>query len=177
MFLVFVALSPVSTFTMKELQAVVARLPQAGLEEAAKALAQVQQAAGEESDACWAHRVKPFWSGAWPQDRSLLSGPIAENLALLAVATRGRFPEALSMLSGWLRPVAHPDLIVRRLQKAGLCERFPKDALALLDAVVRDQPWAPDGLRECLTTIAQVDGGLVREPNYQRLDVYLRQRV
>ncbi|MDH4305263.1 MAG: hypothetical protein OEV53_14485, partial [Nitrospira sp.] len=57
--------------------------------------------------------------------------------------------------------------------ESGLCERFPEDALRLLNAVIADQQWAPRDLGQCLDEIAPQ---LVQDAQYQRLREYFRRR-
>jgi hypothetical protein len=132
--------------------------------------------AGEQREESWKNRIQPFWQQVWPKDRKLASNGIAESLARLSIAARGEFPSALSAVLGWLRPIEHPGRVVRRLHESGLTGRFPEDALRLLNALLNDQPWAPRGLGECLTVIAEAAPALERDHRYQRLVEYSRRR-
>ncbi len=173
-FLTYVALNSLDSYTAQDFQTAIGALPQEGLNEAARALVQALEAAGEQREEYWRNRIQPFWHDIWPKSRDLASNSIAESLALLTIAARGEFPAALSAVIGWLRPLEHPHFVVRRLHEAGLAERFPEDALRLLDAVIDDQPWPPRELGECLNAISQAAPELLQNRRYQRLAEYAR---
>jgi len=175
-FITYAALDPVEGYTYTDFQTAINALPHEGLEEVARALSQALEGAGEQREDYWKNRVQPFWQQVWPKSRELASNKIAESLALLCVAAGGEFPSALAAIVDWLRPVEHPDSIVRRLVLSGLCPRFPDAALRLLDAILAEQRWAPRDLRKCLEAIVQAKPVLRQDPRYQRLMEYARRR-
>jgi hypothetical protein len=87
-FLTFAALEPVDTYTAQDFQAALGTLPQEGLHEAAQALVQALEGAGEQREDYWTNRIQPFWQGIWPKSRQLASKSIAESLARLSIAAR-----------------------------------------------------------------------------------------
>jgi len=93
------------------------------------------------------------------------------------VADGGNFPDALKELLHWLEPVQYPDYVVHLIHEAKLCERFPVDALAFLDAVVSDDAqWLPRELQQCLNNIEQVDQKLANDARFIRLAELIRRR-
>ena len=175
-FLTYAALDPVDTYTAQDFQAALGTLPQEGLDEAAQALVQALEGAGEQREDYWANRIQPFWQDIWPKSRQLASKSIAESLARLSIAARGQFPAALAAVLDWLQPIEHSDFVVHLLHESGLSGRFPEDALRLLDSIINDQPWAPRELRQCLTAISEAAPALSQDHRYQRLAEYFRRR-
>ena len=175
-FLTYAALTPLDSYTAQDFQAAIGSLPQEGLNEAARALVQALEAAGEQREEYWRNRIQPFWHDIWPKSRDLASNSIAESLALLTIAARGEFPAALPAVIDWLSPLEHPHFVVHRLHESEMAKRFPVDALRLLDAVIDDQPWAPRELGECLSAISQASPELLQDRRYQRLAEYARQQ-
>jgi len=173
-FLTYAAFDPVDGYSPQDFQSAIGTLPQEGLKEAAQALSQALEGAGEQREEYWKNRIQPFWQQVWPKSLSLASNGIAESLARLSIAARGEFPSALSTVLDWLRPIERPGCVVRRLHESGLAGRFPEDALRLLNALFNDQPWAPRGLGECLTAIAEAAPALEQDHRYQRLVEYSR---
>lgn len=173
-FLTYAALNPLDGYTAQDFQTAIGALPQEGLDEVAQALVQALEAAGEQREEYWKNRIQPFWHQIWPKSLDLASNSITESLACLAIAARGEFPAAMSAVIGWLSPIEHPHYVVHRLHESGLAERFPEDALRLLDAVIDDQPWAPRELGECLNAISQASPELLQDRRYQRLAEYAR---
>jgi hypothetical protein len=152
-FLTYAALDPGEGYTSADFQAAIGVLPHEGLQEAARALSQALESAGEQREDYWKNRVQLFWQQVWPKSRDLASNSIAESLALLCIAAGGEFPSAVAAVVDWLRPVEHPHNVVHQLHASGLCARFPEAALRLLDAILTDQPWAPGELVQCLEAI------------------------
>lgn len=174
--LTYAALNPADTYTVLDFQNALGALPQEGLNEAAQALVQALEGAGDQREDYWANRIQPIWQDIWPKSRQLASKSIAQSLARLSIAARGRFPAALAAVVAWLQPIDHPDYIIHLLHESNLSGRFPADVLSLLDAIIDDQPWPPGDLRECLTAISEAAPAIQEDPRYQQLVEYLRQR-
>lgn len=175
-FLTYAALDPVDNYSYHDFRPAMEALPQEGLQEAAQALVQALEGAGDQCEDYWRHRVHPFWQQVWPKSRNLASNAIAESLARLAIAANGEFPAALSDIYDWLRPIEHPHYVVHRLDESGLAGRFPEDALRLLDAILGNQSWPPRELTKSLETISQVSPELAQDRRYLRLIEYARRR-
>jgi hypothetical protein len=175
-FLTYAALDPVGGYTKQDFQKAVGALPQEGLQEAAQALAQALEGSGEQREDYWRNRIQPFWQNIWPKSRDLASDGIAESLARMSIAARGEFPAALSKVVDWLRPTEHPHFVVHLLYESKLTERFPSDALRLLDVVFTNQTWLPSELGQCLTTISLAAPALEHDHRFQQLNQYSRQQ-
>jgi hypothetical protein len=173
-FLTYAALDPVDGYTAQDFQTAVGALPQEGLQEAAQALSQALEGSGEQREDNWRNRIQPFWQHVWPKSCDVASMGIAESLARMSIAARGEFPAALSAVLDWLRPIEHPHYVVHLLHESGLAGRFPSDALRFLDAVLKNQPWAPRELGQCLTAIAEAAPALEQDHLFQQLVQYSR---
>lgn len=175
-FLTYTALDPVDGYTVPDLRASLGALPQVGLQESAQALVQALEGSGEQREEYWTSHIQPFWQDIWPKARQLASNSIAQSLARLSIAARGRFPEALATVLDWLQPIEYPHFVVNALQESGLCKKSPEPALSLLDAIISDQPWPPRGLSQCLAEIAHARPALSQDHRYRRLEEYARRR-
>ncbi len=174
--LTFAALDPGETFTTAELAAATRALPPDGLHDAAQALVRALEGAGEQRADYWTNRVAPYLHAIWPKTRDNVSPAIAESLGRLCVAAQDAFPEALTLLRAWLQPPAHPDYLVHRLHEAGLCGKFPEQALDFLSLVIGDQTqWPPSDLGACLDAMRIAAPELEADPLFERLMAYLRQ--
>ena len=173
--LTFAALDPGDTFTIAELAGATRALPPGGLHDAAKALVRALEGAGDQRTDFWINRVTPYLRTIWPRTRDNISPAIAESLGRLCVAAQDAFPEALALLHAWLQPPAHPDYLVHRLHDAGLCGRFPKQALDFLRLVIGDQTqWPPSDLGACLEAIQATEPDLAADQSFEQLMEYLR---
>jgi len=175
--LTFAALEPRDTFSRKDLAVATRALPHAGLEAAAEALVRALEGAGEQRTEYWRNRVRPFLKHIWPKSREVLTPGISKSFARLCVATQDAFPEALSEMRPWLRPIEHHGLMLQQLCEATLPARFPAEALGFLDATIRrDDAWIPGGLGGCLDGIASAQPSLESDMRFQRLRQQLRLR-
>lgn len=175
-FLTYAALGPTEGYTVEEFRSAVGALPRQGLEESAQAISQALEGAGEQREDYWTHRIRPFWHDIWPKVRTLATPRIAEDLARMVIAARSEFPAALTAVRDWLQPIEYPHYVVQLLKESNLCKRFPRDALRLLGAVIRAQPWIFGELSDCLDQISQVDPAVTADPIYQRLRQHARRQ-
>jgi len=173
--LTFAALDPGETFTTAELAAATRALPPDGLHNAAQTLVRSLESAGDQKANYWKNRVAPYLHAIWPKTLDKVSSAIAESLGLLCVAAQDAFPEALTMLRDWLQPPADPDYLVHRLYEAGLCGKFPEQALDFLSLVIRDQTLLPpNDLGACLEAIRTMRPDLEVDKRFEELMEYWR---
>jgi hypothetical protein len=176
--LTYASLDPEDTFTYEELNAAIQRLPQKGLNESARALVRALRGAGEQREAYWSNRIRPYWQKIWPKSQGVASAEIAEQLALLAIAAGGSFPQALATIRDWLLPLEHPHTVVRILHESGLCTSNPEESLFLLDRVTPEESWAPSELGDCLDRIAHAWAGAGDVARFRKLtDYFQRKRI
>jgi hypothetical protein len=175
-FLTYAALGAVDGYKAEDWRTALGSLPQQGLEESAHALAQALEGAADQREEYWKSRIQPFWWDVWPKSRDLATQGIAESLTRLAIAARGEYPAALAVVQDWLQPLDHPDYAVQVLHESGLCRRFPVETLSLLNAVIAEQQWAPQGLAQILDEVVQAAPLLAQDARYRRLREYIRRR-
>jgi hypothetical protein len=167
--LTYAGLEPRDIFTNAELREAIGALPQEGLNECAHSMTQALESADEQREQYWKNRIYPFWKNIWPKSNQFMSKAISGHLANMAIAARREFPAALSMIKDWLQSIDHPSHTIRLLQESGLCTQFPKDSLALLDAIVDDQTWCHDELVKCLNAIEKAWPEASHDYRYKRL--------
>lgn len=173
--LTFAALDPGDAFTTTDLAAATRALPPGGLHEAAQTLVRALEGAGEQRADYWINRVVPYLHSIWPKTRDNVSPAIAGSLGRLCVAAQNAFPVALTLLRAWLQPSAHPDYLVHRLNEAGLCGKFPEQALDFLSLVIGDQTqWLPSDLGACLDAIRTAAPELEADPRFEWLVMSFR---
>lgn len=175
-FLTYAALYPVEGYTQEEFRSLIEALPPKGLKESIQTLTQALESAADQREEYWRNRVLPFWRNLWPKSRDFATPQISEYLARLVIAARSEFPDALAEMRDWMQPMEYPQRVVHPLHKSGLSNRFPEDALSLLDAIIVDQEPAPRDLGQCLDDIKHASPRLEYDPRYKRLREYLRTR-
>lgn len=173
-FLTYAALDPSTQWSRSELRKALADLPSDGLQEAAQALANALDGAGDQREQYWANRVLPFWKDVWPHVRDRSTDSISQQLARLAIAAGERFPEALDTVFMWLRPVEYPLYVIGLLSGKDLCTRFPREALKLLDAITGSKTWSTEELDKCLSWIRASWPESAKDRRYTRLSDLVR---
>ena len=172
--LTFAALDPSDVFTNAELAEATRALPQDGLEAAAEALVRAIEGAGDRRSAYWTNRLKPYLRSTWPSTRDKSSAAVSESLARACVAADDAFPDALHVALPWLRQVKNAYRLVYALHESGLCQKFPREALDLLDRVIQlDDSWPSEELGKCLRAIRLAEPALGGDPRFVRLREYL----
>ena len=173
--LVHASLDPRDLFDNEELTRATRALPQEGLEAAVATLAGALDGAGDQRADYWKNRVEPYLTSVFPNIHDRVSPEISEQFGQVCIAAGDAFPEALKHLRGWLQSVKFPEYLVHRLHEAGLCRRFPKQALEFLDLTIKDaSQYPPSDLRECLRAIRSADTKLESDRRFRRLGDYLR---
>ena len=174
-FLAIAALSQPDIFDRGELAKAADSLPPEGLHQTANTLVQALESVDElQSDDYWKNCMQPYLESAWPQSRRHKKPIISITLAMLCVAARKKFPDAIKILDPWLQRLPGQGSAIQDLYEYELCQRFPTEALRFLDRIVSDTYRFPDELRPCLQAIRQAEPSLADEPEFQRLENILR---
>ena len=163
---------PVEDYSTHEFQNAIEALPQAGLQIAAQALRQALEGSGEQREDYWKNRIQPFWQQVWPKSQNRVSDSIAKSSACLAIAARGEFAEALNEVLNWLQGIKYPHYVISKLLESDLINRFPNEALQLLDAIIDDQSRASPVLSQSLEAIGQASPELRQDPRFKKLEEY-----
>lgn len=165
--LTLAALDPRDWITRQEIAPAIRALPEGGLVESLRFAARALEGNGGEGNEYWEHRIKPFLTEVWPKSNNLFSEAICDAFVGVCAASGGCFPDAVGLVVPWLQPqLEASDLALRSLVKAGLCERFPSDALSLLHAVANPQGGnaiGPNYLNGCLDVIVASDPALAED--------------
>ena len=171
-FLTYAALDPVEDYSTQDFQVAMEALSQGGLNLAARALFHALEGSGEQREDYWKNRILPFWQQVWPKSQNLVSDSIANSLACLAIAARGEFAEALNEVLNWLQGIKYPHYVISKLLESDLINRFPNEALQLLDAIIDDQSRASPVLSQSLEAIGQASPELRQDPRFKKLEEY-----
>jgi hypothetical protein len=174
--LTFSALEREEPFTVAEFAAATAKLPSAGLADAASVLTEGLQSAGDRRVEYWKNRVKPYLHAVWPNNQNARTKQVSTEFAELIIAAGDSFQDALQTLQDWIIPFDHTSLSLHSLHESGLATRFPEEALELLERLVPSQlQWSADALRDNLRQIRIAKPALMTDPRYARLDTIIRQ--
>ena len=172
--LVHTSLDPRDIFDKEEVARATQALPQEGLEATAAVLAGAISGVGLQRAGYWKNRIEPYLTKVFPNVHERLSPTISEMFGRVCIAASDAFPAALKQLHPWLQCVKHPDYLVHGLHEAGLCERFPQQALEFLHLTVDDGPRVPPSdLHKCLGAIRIGRPKLESDRRFRKLRDYL----
>lgn len=159
-------------FSREQLREATTHFPEEGLSHAANIIYRDMASAGERRGKYWRGNVVPYFKRVWPQQQEKVTERTAEQIALICTESGDNFADAVQQLQYFLKPLDRQSAIHNGLSEHGLCGRFPKDALLLLDITTSDAKmhWMPDKIRKLLDEILRADSGLVNSPEYIRLD-------
>ena len=179
--LAITALKQSDIFDRGDLAKATASLPPEGLDQTANTLVRALESVDEPQRAdYWKNRMWPCLEAAWPQSRRHATRNISICFARLCVASHGKFPKAIEKLDWWLQRLPSQGSAIKDLHKAGLCQKFPAEALRFLDKTVSDDYYWFDELRNCLQSIRRAEPNLAADPElqrqFQRLENILRRR-
>ncbi|MDE0347115.1 MAG: hypothetical protein OXI66_15250, partial [Boseongicola sp.] len=168
--LTFAALDPGDVFSRNELASATAALPPNGLNNVASTLARAIEGAGERRSDYWRNRMEPYLKHVWPKTRNVASDSVADAFARVCIAAGDAFPTALKAVFIWLQPLEYPSRVVQRLHEANLQERFPEEALKLLDRIIGEEThFPPNELEDCLRTMRAKKPALETDGRFRRL--------
>lgn len=173
--LTYSALENNSSIAIKDLTIAIRSLPKDGLSHSASTLSRAMEGAGDQKEAYWLNRVKPFFKTIWPKSPDLISPNISESFAKLIIATGNEFPQAFSELKNWLVPTPHPDYIIHLLAKSQHCLIYPEEALDFMDKIIAQELiFVPRDLGTCLSSIVAKNLILITDMRYLRLVAFVR---
>lgn len=134
------------------------------------------EGAGYQREDYWKNRILPFWRNIWPKSLELITQQVSASLTQLVIASGNEFPFALKEVLVWLQPIEHPNYALHRLLESGLCNRFPAEAVVLLNAIIStaNRRWLPEKFSFCRNEISRTAPHLEQDAGYLRLSNYYR---
>lgn len=101
------------------------QLPKEALPTAIEALTQGISSDPEKAQQFWENRIKVFWHDVFPKDEECISEELTEALALLAIASKKKFPDACLLFEGWFHPLGDTGNVETQLNKTTLEQDYP----------------------------------------------------
>lgn len=174
--LTYTSLDMAESFTDIELRESFNTLTNEELETVLQALTQALEAAGDQREAYWTNRITPFWNSLWPKSIERITPRISELLVQLILSAGDAFPAGYKLVSAWIRPVEFLHYLLHLFLNSSMCNKYPKESLGILSALIVDQPFPPHELSTCLEQIFAGDPTLEKSQHAERLKTYLRRK-
>ena len=174
--LAYTGLEAANLLPEKQLSDAVSALPAVGLGQVAQTVVRLCAGISENREHYWRNRTWPFLKSAWPKSGEPPGQEIAESLAEISLTTGESFPDAVHKLRHWLAPLGDASDLVEKLQMSGLCSKFGKAALDLLNVIVTAESaiYPVSVLSDCLTQIEGGDADLTMTESFTRLTEHVR---
>jgi hypothetical protein len=169
--LTVIALDPPTGFEIAEIGAAFRHLNNQHWSDVAHTLYNMTEGAGSQAGTYWLHKVKPFWKDYWPKDEKAKSDRTGVMLALLCVAARDQFPDAVDTLMPWMNTIEHAHSIIHLLAKTELPATHSSTTVNFLYALLKGVDYAPYQLKELLDKIQTQS---LNEPQQAKLQQLLR---
>lgn len=125
----------------------------------------------------WKQIGRPFLERVWPKEARYQTGETSQTLTEIAMNAGDSFPQCAQIILPFLRATERADRLILDVGRTGkdednpLAERFPRETIDLLDALVADQPRSiPYGLGEILERTATADATLRQDLRWRRLN-------
>jgi hypothetical protein len=121
----------------------------------------------------WKTFGRPFLRRAWPRETRFQTGAVSRQFAFLAERAGDHFPDVVNTVLPLIVPVDRLDVTIHGAihgDERTLASRFPHAMLALLDALIPENPTTYP--YELATALDQLSGGaneLTTDPRFQRL--------
>jgi hypothetical protein len=129
------------------------------------------EGAGSQAGTYWLQKVKPFWKEYWPKDATAKSERTGVMLALLCIAARDEFPDAVDAIMPWMGSIKDVHLVVHSLAKSELPSAYSSTTVNLLHALLKNIDYAPYKLRDLLEKIQRQS---LSDTELDKLDMLLR---
>lgn len=116
-----------------------------------------------EHDADWSTKAIRLLADVWPRQKVVKTPAVSSRLLNLCVAVPSRFSELVDVTLPLLSRIDRGHFGMERLRRStdGLVDRFPEKTLALLFAVLAEEPFDwPYGIAETLEAITDADPSL-----------------
>lgn len=126
-FLTYLAVMGAEGYESRDFYQLFHQLPKEALPTAIEALTQGISSDPEKAQQFWENRIKVFWHAVFPKDEECISEELTEALALLAIASKKKFPDACRLFEGWFRPLRYPENVETQLSESTLEQDYPTE--------------------------------------------------
>jgi hypothetical protein len=169
-FFTFVALEPAGVFSQEDIRSGFACFKLGDLENAARALSDVMEGAGEKSEVFWRETVRRFIEKIWPKAADRKSGNVSGHFAAVCIASTDEFPNAVEVLLPYFQATDWPVILLDKLKEKNLHQRFPREALDLAYRIVGEsRQYPPRELEEILREIGEANPRLKELNAFKKL--------
>lgn len=170
---IFMAIPPDRGIDSDESKGVLYNFGPEFLADAAWALKDLLEAAGNKSPALWRETISPWFDQAWPKSPKHRSPELSEKLAWMAIDAGAAFRDVVRDIESvitqeeWEGALYH---LMKNEKESRLVSRFPGAALTLADKLVGDKPsLIGNTLKDILDAISKADPESRTTATFKRL--------
>ena len=171
---IYLAVPPGRSIDTDEAKKVLWKVGADGLADAARALRNILEGAGDKSHSLWRDTVGPWFEQVWPKRPVDRSAGLSINLAQMAMDSGDAFPDVVNAIKDILTAENYSTVLVHlktKEKETGLVRRCPEAALTLVDKLFDAEGHGNRRLlRELLNAISMANPGLKGSDSFKRLD-------
>ena len=171
---IYLAVPPDRGIDTGEAKAVLWTVGADGLTDAARALHNILDGAGDKSLSLWKDTVGPWFEQVWPIRPVDRSAGVSINLALMAIDSGDAFPDVVNTIKDVLTAEKYSTVLVHlktKEKKTELARRYPEASLTLVDKLFDAKGHGNCSLlRKLLDVISTANPKLKEYSSFKRLD-------
>lgn len=173
---IHMAIPPDRHISTKEAKETLLKMSPAYLADAAWALKNILQGAGNKSPKLWNETIGPWFEDAWPRRAFHGEKHLSNRLAWMAIDSGDAFPLIIEAIKDRIGPEEHADALYHLMSTekekgagTGPISRHPEAALILVDKLVQEEPPLGDTLSHVLKVIEENDAELAQTDTLTKL--------
>lgn len=170
---IYMAIPPDRGIDSDEARGVLYNFEPEYLADAAWAIKDLLEAAGNKSPVLWRETIGPWFEKAWPKHPQARSPELSEKLAWMAIDAGPAFPDVVHAIKDIMTQEKHQGALFHlkmNEEENGLVSRFPDAALTLVDKLVGENSGTlGDTLSVVLDAISSADPDLQTTSTFERL--------
>lgn len=170
----YITLYQSNIFTDTELRHVYNALPSEALHQIIQSIGSYLPEKQEELNKFWKDRLQPFFIKIWPKSKDKFTNQLVDALLNLCIQSKEAFPIAMETFGEWLNPrdVQYLMMPLSLIENFKLCEKFPKESLALLGKIITNPINSLVPLSKLLQKIKDTKPELEQDQRFQQLLLY-----
>ena len=173
---IHMAIPPDRHISTQEAKETLLQMSPTYLADAAWALKNILQGAGNKSPKLWKETIGPWFEEAWPKKAFTGEKHLSERLAWMAIDSGDAFPLIIEAIKDRIGPEEHAGALFHLMSTeeekdagTGPISRHPEAALKLVDKLVQEEIPFGDTLSQVLKVIEENDAELVQTHTFTRL--------
>lgn len=123
-------------FTYKEIADILFQFDKDELISVSYYIKEIVESAEDKLEEIWDRRLSKFFQHCWPKRETLLDENISQVIVLICIGAGKVFEKVYNDLHYYISVIEYPDIVLLKLYKSIICNKFPDTALNLINKVI-----------------------------------------